>query len=324
MKLPRRQFLQLAASAAVLPTASRLAGAQAYPARPVRILVGFPAGGISDTYARLIGQWLSERLGQSITIENRAGAGGSIATEAVLRAAPDGYTLLLTASNDAWNTALYDNLSYNYVRDVAPVASLSKGMGVLTVHPSLQATTVPEFIAYAKANPGKITVASDGVGTGPHVFWELFRSMTKVEMLHVPYRGGAPALIDLLSGHVQAYFGFMATSIEHIRAGKLRPLAVTSATRAEALPNVPTMAEFVTGYDASGWNGIVAPRNTPAEIIEKLNKEINAGLADSRIRSRIAEFGDSVFASSPADFGKHIAEFTEKWGNVIRAANIKL
>jgi tripartite-type tricarboxylate transporter receptor subunit TctC len=324
MKLARRRFLQLAASAAALPAVPRIARPQSYPTRQVRIVVGFPAGGISDTYARLIGQWLSERLGQSIIIENRAGAGGSIATEAVLRAAPDGYTLLLTASNDAWNTSLYDNLSFNYVRNIAPVASLSKGMGVLSVHPSLPTRTVPEFIAYAKANPGKITVASDGVGTGPHVFWELFRSMTGVEMLHVPYRGGAPALIDLLSAQVQAYFGFMATSIEHIRAGKLRPLAVTSAMRAEALPDVPTVAEFVPGYDATGWNGIVAPRNTPTEIVEKLNREINAGLADPRIKARISEFGDTPFVSSPAEFGKHIAEFTEKWAKVIRAANIKL
>jgi tripartite-type tricarboxylate transporter receptor subunit TctC len=324
MKLLRREFLHLAAGGAALAATSRIAGAQAYPSRPVRIVVGFPAGGISDTYARLIGQPLSEHLGQSIIIENRSGAGGSIATETVVRAAPDGYTLLLTASNDAWNTALYDNLSFNYVRHIAPVASISRGMGVLVVHPSFTAKTVPDFIAYAKANPGKITVASDGVGSGPHVFFELFRSMTQADMLHVPYRGGAPALIDILSAQVQSYFGFMATSIEYIRAGKLRPLAVTSATRADALPDVPTLAEFVPGYDATGWNGIGAPKNTPVEIIGKLNQEVNAALTDPRIKARIAEFGDTTFSSSPAEFGKHIAEFTQKWDKIIRAANIKL
>jgi tripartite-type tricarboxylate transporter receptor subunit TctC len=324
MKLLRREFLHLAAGGAALAATSRIEGAQAYPSRPVRIVVGFPAGGISDTYARLIGQPLSEHLGQSIIIENRSGAGGSIATETVVRAAPDGYTLLLTASNDAWNTALYDNLSFNYVRHIAPVASISRGMGVLVVHPSFTAKTVPDFIAYAKANPGKITVASDGVGSGPHVFFELFRSMTQADMLHVPYRGGAPALIDILSAQVQSYFGFMATSIEYIRAGKLRPLAVTSATRADALPDVPTLAEFVPGYDATGWNGIGAPKNTPVEIIGKLNQEVNAALTDPRIKARIAEFGDTTFSSSPAEFGKHIAEFTQKWDKIIRAANIKL
>jgi tripartite-type tricarboxylate transporter receptor subunit TctC len=322
--LPRRQFLQLAASVAVLPAASRVAGAQTYPTRPVRIVVGFPAGGISDTYARLIGQWLSERLGQSFIVENRSGAGGNIATEAVVRALPDCYTLLLTASNDAWSTALYDNLSFNYIRDIAPVASISKGMGVLIVHPSFPAWTIREFIAYAKANPGKITVASDGVGTGPHIFWELFRSMTGVNLLHIPYRGAAAVLPDLISSQVQSYFGFMAPTIEHIRAGKLRALAVTGATRAEALPDVPAIAEFVPGYDATGWNGIGAPRNTPAEIVERLNSEINAGLADPKIKARITEFGDTPFLGSQAEFVRHVAEFTEKWGSVIRAANIKL
>jgi tripartite-type tricarboxylate transporter receptor subunit TctC/ABC-type uncharacterized transport system substrate-binding protein len=301
---------------------SRMARAQTYPTRLVRLVVGFTVGGFYDTYARLIAQWLSEHLGQPFIIENRTGAGGSIATETVVRAAPDGYTLLFTGSNDAWNTALYDNLSFSYIRDIAPVASISKGMGVLVVPPSFPARTVVEFIAYARDNPAKVTIASDGVGSGPHVFWELFRSMTGLNVLHVPYRGASPVIVDLLSAQVQAYFGYVAPLIEYIRAGQLRPLAVTSAVRAEALPDVPTMAEFVPGYDAMGWNGIGAPRNTPAEIVEKLNREINAGLANSRIRLRIGEFGDTVFASSPAEFGKHIAEFTDKWSKVIRAANI--
>jgi tripartite-type tricarboxylate transporter receptor subunit TctC len=321
MKLSRRQFL--ATSAAVLAPMPDLAWAQGYPMRPVRIVVGFPAGGISDTYARLIGQWLSERLGQSFIIENRSGAGGNIAAEAVVRAAADGYTLLLTASSDAWSTALYDNLSFNYIRDIVPVASISKGMGVLVVHPSFPARTVPELIAYAKDNPGKITVASDGVGTGPHVFWELFRSMTGLDLVHVPYRGAATVLPDLFSGQVQTYFGYMAPTIEHIRAGKLRPLAVTGATRAEALPDVPTIAEFLPGYDATGWNGIAVPRNTPAAVVAKLSEEINAGLADARIKARIADFGDVPFASSPAEFAQYVVEFTEKWGKVIRAAGIR-
>lgn len=324
MKLPRRQFLQLAASAALLPAASRIASAQTYPTRPARIVVGFPAGGISDTYARLIGQWLSERLGHSFIIENRSGAGGNIGAEAVVRAAPDGYTLLLTASSDSWSTALYDNLSFNYIRDIVPVASISKGMGVLVVHPSFSPRTVPEFIAYARNNPDKITVASDGVGTGPHIFWELFRSMTGVDLLHVPYRGAAGVLPDLFSSQVQTYFGFMVSTVEHIRAGKLRPIAVTGAARAAALPNVPTIAETLSGYDATGWNGIGAPAGTPAEIVQKLNREINLGLADPGLRARIADFGDAPFASSPDEFRKHIAEFTDKWGNVIRAANIKI
>jgi tripartite-type tricarboxylate transporter receptor subunit TctC len=323
MKLPhRRQFLHLAAGAAALPALSRVGRAQAYPSRPVRIVVGFTVGGFYDTYARLIAQWLSEHLGQPFVIENRTGAGGSIATEAVVRAAPDGYTLLFTGSNDAWNTALYDNLSFDYIRDIAPVASISKGMGVLVVPPSFPSRTVHEFIAYARDNPAQVTIASDGVGSGPHVFWELFRSMTGLNTLHVPYRGAAPVIIDLLSAQVQAYFGYVAPLIEYIRRGQLRPLAVTSAIRAEALPDVPTIAESVPGYDATGWNGIGAPRNTPTETVGKLNGAINAGLANSRIKLRITRFGDTVFASSPAEFGKHIVEFTDKWSKVIRAANI--
>jgi tripartite-type tricarboxylate transporter receptor subunit TctC/ABC-type uncharacterized transport system substrate-binding protein len=322
MIIRRRQVLSLAAGAAAMPLVSRIARAQTYPTRLVRLVVGFTVGGFYDTYARLIAQWLSEQLGQPFIIENRTGAGGSIATETVVRAAPDGYTLLFTGSNDAWNTALYDNLSFNYIRDIAPVASFSKGMGVLVVPPSFPARTVHEFIAYARDNPAKVTIASDGVGSGPHIFWELFRSMTGLNVLHVPYRGASPVVVDLLSAQVQAYFGYVAPLIEYIRTGQLRPLAVTSAVRAEALPDVPIMAEFVPGYDAMGWNGIGAPRNTPAEIIEKLNRVVNAGLANSRIKLRIAEFGDTVFASSPAEFGKHIVEFTDKWSKVIRAANI--
>ena len=323
VELRRRQFLTLAAGVVAMPGMSRMAKAQSYPARPVRIVVGFTAGGIYDTYARLIAQWLSEQLRQPFIVENRVGAGGSIATEAVVRAPFDGYTLLFTGSNDAWNTALYDNLSFDYIRDIAPVASISKGVGVLVVPPSFPARTAREFLTYVSDNPGKITIASDGVGSGPHVFWELFRSMTGLNMLHVPYRGAAPVVTDLLGAQVQSYFGYMAPVIEHIRAGRLRPLAVTSAVRVEALPDVPALAEFVPGYDASGWNGIGAPRNTPAEIIQKLNETINAGLADLRIRRRIAEFGDTVFVSSPRELSNHIFDFTDKWDKVIRAANIK-
>jgi tripartite-type tricarboxylate transporter receptor subunit TctC/ABC-type uncharacterized transport system substrate-binding protein len=300
-----------------------MTAAQQYPRRSVRIVVGFTAGGFYDTYARLLAQWLSEHLHQPFVIENRTGAGGSIATEAVVRAAPDGYTLLFTGSNDAWNTAFYDNLSFDYLRDIAPVASFSKGMGVLVVPTSFPARTVHEFIAVASDNPAKVTIASDGIGSGPHVFWELFRSMTGLNAVHVPYRGANPVIVDLLSAQVQAYFGYLAPLIEYVKRGELRPIAVTSAVRAEALPDVPTIAESVPGYDATGWNGIGAPRNTPADVIEKLNKAVNAGLANPRLKLRIAQFGDTVFATSPEEFRTHIAEFTDKWGKVIRAANIK-
>jgi tripartite-type tricarboxylate transporter receptor subunit TctC len=293
MMFPRRRLLTLAAGAAAMPVLSRMARAQTYPTRLVRIVVGFTVGGLYDTYARLIAQWLSEQLGQPFVIENRIGAGGSIATESVVRATPDGHTLLFTGSNDAWNTALYDHLNFNYIRDIAPVAGITKGMGVLVVPPSFPARTVHEFIAFTRDNPAKV------IGSGPHVFWELFRSMTGLNALHVPYRGAPPVIIDLLSAEVQAYFGYMAPLIEFIRRGQLRPLAVTSAIRAEALPDVPTIAEFVPGYDATGWNGIGSPRNTPVEIVEKLNNAINAGLVDFRIRSRIAAFGDTPVRKLP-------------------------
>jgi tripartite-type tricarboxylate transporter receptor subunit TctC len=323
MKLPRRRFLRLAACATALPAASRIASAQTYPARPVRIVSGFPPGGINDTYARLIGQWLSEHMGQPFIVENRPGAGGNLAAESVVRAAPDGYTLLLATSADAWNTTLYENLKFVFFRDVSPVASLSRGVGVLVVHPSFPSRSVPELIAYAKSNPGKITVASAGVGSAPHVYWEMFRSLSGVDMLHVPYRGGGPALTDMLGGQVQVYFATTAASIEYIRAGKLRPLATTGAVRAAVLPDLPALAEFLPGYDASLYVGIVAPRNTPEEFIDKLNREINLALADPRMAQRIAELGDTPLALSPPAFGTLIADETEKWARVIRAGHIK-
>jgi tripartite-type tricarboxylate transporter receptor subunit TctC len=323
MKLPRRQFLHLAAGAAALPAISRFAWAQTYPTRPVRIISGFPPGGVNDTYARLIGQWLSERLGQQFFVENRPGAGGNIAAETLVRAAPDGYTLLLATSADAWNATLYDNLKFNFIRDVAAVATIARAPGVLVVQPSLPSKSVPELIAYAKSNPGKISVASAGIGSAPHMYWELFRSLSGVDMLHVPYRGGGPAVTDLLAGQVQAYFGTTASSIEYIRAGKLRPLAVTTATRLPVLPDIPALAEFLPTYEASIFVGIVAPRDTPAEIISKLNEEINLAHADSKVTRRIAELGDTPLSLSSSEFAKLITKETEKWGKVIRAANIK-
>ena len=323
MKPPRRRFLYIAAGAAALAATSRIARAQTFPNRPVRIVSGFPPGGINDTYARLIGQWLTERLGQSFIVENRSGAGGNLASELVVRAAPDGYTLLLATSADAWNTTLYENLKFNFYRDVAPVASLARGVGVLVVHPSVPARTVSELIAYAKDNPGKITVASAGVGSAPHVYWEMFRTMSGVDMLHVPYRGGGPALTDMLGGQVQVYFATTATSIEYIRSGKLRPLATTGRSRSALLPDIPALAEFLPGYEASIYVGIVAPRSTPAAIVDKLNHEINLGLADARMTQRIAEFGDAPLVMSPSAFGRLIADETEKWAMVIRAAHIK-
>jgi tripartite-type tricarboxylate transporter receptor subunit TctC len=322
MKLRRRCLLHLAAGAAALAAVSRGARAQPYPTRPVRIVSGFPPGGLTDTYARLIAQWLSERLGQFI-VENRPGAGGTIAAESVARAASDGYTLLLTTSADAWNTTLYDNLKFNLLRDIAAVAPIARAPGVLVVHPSVSAKSVPELIADAKSKPGKISVASAGIGSAPHMYWELFRNLAGVDMLHVPYRGGGPAVTDLLGGQVQVYFGTTASSIEYIRSGKLRPLAVTTATRAPVLPDVPALAEFLPTYEASIYVGIAAPRNTPAEIIRKLNQEINLALADSKMTLRIAELGDTPLSLSTSEFAKLIAEETEKWGKVIRAANIK-
>jgi tripartite-type tricarboxylate transporter receptor subunit TctC len=325
LKLPhRRQFLQLAAGAAALPAASRFARAQTYPTRPVHLIAGFPPGGVVDVFARLVGQWLSDRLGQPIIIENRAGAGGNLAAEAVVKAPPDGYTLLMIGSNNAWNVTLYDNLRFNFLRDIAPVASIYRGPAVLVVHPSFPAKSVPELIAYAKSNPGQINMASGGVGSTQHVYGELFKMMTGVDMRHVPYRGGGPALTDLLAGQVSVMFDTLATSIEHIRAGKLRALAVTSATRSAVLPDIPAVGEFVPGYEGTGWQGIGAPRNTPTAIIDRLNHETNAGLADPRMKARIAEFGYTVFASSPPDFGTFIAAYTEKWAKVIKFSGAKI
>jgi tripartite-type tricarboxylate transporter receptor subunit TctC len=323
MKLPRRKFLYLAAGAAALPVVSRIAWAQAYPARPVRIIVGATAGGGFDIVARPMGQWLSERLGQPFLIENRPGAGSNIGTEAVVRAPPDGYTLLLASAANAINAALYDKLSFNFIRDIAPITGIMRVPSAMMVHPAVPAKTVPEFIAYAKANPGKINMASGGIGTPGHVSGELFKMMTGVQMIHVPYRGLAPALTDLLGGQAQVLFGALTSSIEYIRAGKLRALAVTTTARSEALPDLPTIGEFLPGYEASQWYGIGAPKNTPAEIVDRLNKEINAALADRKIKARLADLGGTPLVGSPADFGKLIAEETEKWGKVIRAANIK-
>ena len=323
MKLPRRKFLDLAAGAVALPVVARVARAQAYPIRPVRLIVCFAAGGPSDITARLIGQWLSERLGQSFIIENRPGAGGNIATEMVVRARPDGYTLLEATSTNAWNVALYRNLSFDFIRDLAPVAGVCRYAGVMVVNPSVPAETVPEFIVYAKANPGKINMGSGGAGTPSHLYGELFKKMTGVELVHVPYRGGGPAVIDLLSGQVQVFFGTVSVSIDHIRSGKLRALGVTTSTRMDVLPVVPPMSDFVPGYEANGWEGIVAPKDIPPEIIDTLNKEINAALVDANFKSRLANLGVEPFANSPVEFSNFIVDYTEKWGKVIQAAGIK-
>jgi tripartite-type tricarboxylate transporter receptor subunit TctC len=323
MKLPRRQFLHLGAGAAALAAASRFAWAQTYPTRPVRIIAPTGPGGAPDILARLIGQWLSERLGQQFITENRPGAGGNIGTEAVVRAAPDGYTLLLIQAGNAINATLYDRLNYNFVRDIAPVASGMRGPLVMVVHPSFPAKTVPEFIAYAKGNSGKINFASAGNGSPQHVAGELFKMMTGIEMVHVSYRGGAAVLTDLLGGEVQVFFGTTAATIEYIRSGSLRPLAVTTASRAEVLPDIPTVGDFVPGYEASTFYGFGAPKNAPTEIIAKLNKEINAALAEPKMKSRLADLGGTALAGSSADFGKLIADETEKWGKVIKFANIK-
>jgi tripartite-type tricarboxylate transporter receptor subunit TctC len=324
MKLPRRLFLQLASGAAALPALSRIAGAQAYPQRPVRLIVPFASGGASDILARLIGQWLTERLGQPFVIELRPGAGGNVGTEAVVNAPPDGHTLLMVnAAPSAINATLYDKLSFNFMRDMAPVAGVVRTPLVLQVTPSFSPRTVPELIAYAKANPGRVNMASAGIGTPPHVAGELFKMMAGVNIVHVPYRGGGPALVDLLGGQVQMFFGVLASSIEYIRAAKLRALAVTTAMRAQALPDVPTVGEFLPGYEASDWYGICAPRGTAPEIIARLNTEINAGLADSKLKARLDDLGGIVLAGSPAEFGELIADETQKWGKVVRATNMK-
>jgi tripartite-type tricarboxylate transporter receptor subunit TctC len=323
VKLPRRRFLKLAAGAAAQPILSRGALAQVYPTRPVRVLVPFVAGGPNDILTRLMSQWLSERLGQPFVIENRPGAAANIATEVVVRAPPDGYTLLNASTPNAINATLYEKLNFNFMRDIAPVATISRTTFVMVVHPSIPAKTVPEFIAYAKANPRKVNMASAGNGAPSHLAGELFKMMTGINMVHVPYRGAAPALTDLLGGQVHAYFAPTAGSIEYIRAGKVRAPAVTAATRSEALPDVPAAGEFVPGYEASGWQGIAAPKNTPTEIVDKLNKEVNGGLADPKIKARLVDLANAPLALSPTDFGKLIAEDAEKWAKVIKFAGIK-
>jgi tripartite-type tricarboxylate transporter receptor subunit TctC len=321
MKLPRRKFLHLAAGAAALPAVSRVATAQAYPTRPVRIIVPFPAGQATDTIARLMGQSLSERLGQTFVIENRTGAGGNIGTESVVRATPDGYTLLLVGVSNAMNATLYKKLNFNFIREIAPVASIGGTPYVMVINPSVPAKTVPEFIAYAKANPGKVNMGSSGSGSVSHVFGERFKMMTGINLVHVPYRGGY--VPDLLSGQVQVVFGTISSCIQYIRGGMLRALAVTTATRSDVLPDVPTLAEFVPGYEAIQWYGVGAPKDTPAEVIDKLNNEINAIAGDPLIKARLAGLGVDPMSMTSAAFAKFIADETEKWGNVIRALNIK-
>jgi tripartite-type tricarboxylate transporter receptor subunit TctC len=323
MKLPRRKFLHLAAGAAALPAMSHIARAQAYPSQPVRIVAAFPAGSTTDIIARLIGQSLERRLGRPFIIENRPGAGGTIGTEAAVRASPDGYTLLIVSTAHAINATLYNNLKFNIVRDVAPIAAVVNLPNVMVVNPSISARTIPDFIAYAKANSGRLNMASAGNGSSSHLAGELFKAMTGVNLVHVPYRGQPAALNDLLGGQVQVSFGTTASSIEYIRAGNLRALAVTTATRLEALPDVPALGEFVPGYEATTWAGLGAPRNTPAEVLEKLNKAINADLADTKFRANLTEIGGIPLGGSPADFGKLIADENEKWGKLVKLAGIK-
>jgi tripartite-type tricarboxylate transporter receptor subunit TctC len=323
MKIPRRRLLRLATGAAVLPAMSRASTAQDYPARSIHLIVGFQAGTAPDVVARLLGQRLSERFGKSVIIENHAGASGNIATELVVRAPPDGYTLLELTSVNSWNVALYNNLKFDLMRDLAPIASIYRGIGVVVVQPSFPAKTLDEFIAYAKANPGEIRMGSGGIGTPQHLYGEMFKQMSGVDMLHVPYRGGGRALTDLLGGHVHVMFDTLVTSIAHIRSKELRALGVTSPTRVEVLPNVPAVAEFVPEYEAEGWQGIAAPANTPAEIIDKLNRQVNLALADPTFAARIADFGGLPFATSPSEFRNFIAEFTAKWSRLIKSANIR-
>jgi tripartite-type tricarboxylate transporter receptor subunit TctC len=323
MKLPRRQFLHLAAGAAALPAVSRIAMAQAYPSRPVRMVVGFASGSSSDIIARLFGQRLSERLGQPFVVENRGGAGGSLGAEAVVRSPPDGYTLLVSSTADAVNATIYDKLSFNFIRDIAPVASIARGPLVLVVHPSFPAKTVPEFIAYTKANPGKVAFGSAGIGSVAHMAGELFKAMAGVNLVHVPYRGMGPALTDLIGGQVQAIFATMPPAISNVTAGRLRALAVTSTARYEALPDLPTIGDFLPGYEATLATGLCAPKNVPADIVGRLNTEINGALADPGMKARLADLGNVPLPMTPADFGKHIADETEKWGKVIRTANLK-
>ena len=323
MKLPRRQFLHLAAGAAALPAVSRFAWAQAYPSRPVRLIAPVAPAGATDILARLMGQWLSERLGQSFVIENRPGGGNNIGTEAVVRAPADGYTLLMAATPNAVNATLYDKLSFNFLRDIAPVASVIRAPYLIAVNPTVAAKTIPELIAYAKANPGKLSMGSTGTGSGAHMAGELFKMMAGVDMVHVPYRGGGAGLTDLLGGQVQVMFVSTVSSIEHIKTGRLRALAVTATTRSEVLPGIPTVGEFVLGYEASAWFGVGAPKNTPSQIIDKLNEAINAGLADPKIKARLADLGGTALVGSPAEFGKLIADETEKWGKVVKFTGIK-
>jgi tripartite-type tricarboxylate transporter receptor subunit TctC len=323
MRLPRRKFLRLVGSAVALPSVSRVSLALDYPTHPVRIISGFPPGGINDTYARLIGAAPSDRLGQQFIVENRPGSGGTIAAAEVAKSPPDGYTLLLTTSADAWNATLYDNVNFDIIRDFVPVATVARGPGILVVNPSLPAKSVPELIADAKSNPGKITVASAGIGSAPYMYWELFRSTTGVDMVHVPYHGGGPAITDLLGGQVQVYFGTFASSIQYVRASKLRALAVTSAKRAAVLPDIPALAEFLPGYEASIYVGIAAPRGTPAEIVGKLNQSTNLALTDAKVTQRINDIGDTPLSLSASEFAKLVAAETEKWAKVIRTAGIK-
>ena len=324
MRFPRRTFLHLAAGAAALPAVPRIARAQAYPSRPVRIIVGFAPGGATDIQARLMGQWLSDRLGQQFIVENRSGASGNIGTEAAAKAPADGYTLLQIVTPNAINAALYAHLNFDFIRDIAPVICSARLAYVVVVHPSVPATTIPEFITYAKANPGKINYGSAGSGTPQNIACELFKMMAGVNLVHVPYRGGAPATTDLIGGHLQVIFSPVSESIQYVKAGQLRALAVTTATRLDVLPDIPTLAEFVPGYEASGFAGIGAPRNTPTEIIDMLNKEVNAGLADSNIKNRIVELGGTVLGGSPAEFGTILSEAIEKWARVIKFAGIKV